>query len=358
MRRLAFFIVVVSSFPSVAASCLIAVASAKESQSDDTGLIKHTVSISMSHSVGWLRQKDKSLLQEKLSDEVYQEAVKQFGEATSEEAVFRIYLPKGAQHIRALFLISEHGVGGPMMEHRLLCEFADKHHMALIGVLGNPIQRGIYPASALDSIIEQIGDKVNHPELSSVPVFTFGHSNGTGFSALYAAMRPDRVVGWVSYQSGGSWHLVFPGVEEVPGLVMHAHQDKYFENGQEQAVSDLRVERNASVSLLVDGKSGHWPSDREATFALILDFCESCIRVRFPGGTLATDANMKPVSIEAGWLADRYDRSQGGMQRLNVALYGKYSGDKQTANWLPDEAFAKSWQRYAATGSPTEGNKN
>jgi hypothetical protein len=216
--------------------------------------------------------------------------------------------------------------------------------------------RGIYPASALDSIIEDIGDKVNHPELGSAPAFTFGHSNGTGFSALYAAMRPDRVIGWVSYQSGGSWHLVFPGVEEVPGLIMHAHQDKYFENGQEQAVKDLRVGRNAPVSLLVDGKSGHWPRDRAATFALIIDFCESCICVRFPGGMLSPDVKMKPVSIETGWLADRYDRSQGGMQRLNVAPYGKYSGDKETANWLTDEAFAKSWQRYAATGSPDAGD--
>jgi hypothetical protein len=146
-------------------------------------------------------------------------------------------------------------------------------------------------------------------------------------------------------------------VEEVPGLIMHAHQDKYFGNGQEQAVDDLRVERNAPVSLLVDGKSGHWPSDREATFALIVDFCESCIRVRFPWGILSPDVKMKPVLIETGWLADRYDRRRGGMQRLNVAPYGEYSGDKEIANWLTNEAFARSWQRYAATGSPDEGDK-
>lgn len=55
--------------------------------------------------------------------------------------------------------------------------------------------------------------------------------------------------------------------------------------------------------------------------------------------------------------ADRYDRSQGGMQRLDIAPYGEFPGDKKTANWLPDEAFARSWQRYAATGSPAERDK-
>jgi len=124
MKRIPFFTIAVSC---LVASCFLTVSLAEELQTDDNGFVKHTLPISMSHSVGWLRQKDKDLLQEKLTGEVYQAAVTKFGEAPTEEAVFRIYLPKDAKHIQSLFLISEHGVSGPMMEHRLLREFADRH---------------------------------------------------------------------------------------------------------------------------------------------------------------------------------------------------------------------------------------
>ena len=327
-------------------------AAAAQKPGNDDGLTKHVVQISMSHSIGWLRQKDAAQLQTPLTDEVYRQAVKRFGEAAAEEVTVRVYLPQPARPVSGLLLISEHGVGGPMMEHPLVRQFANRRGVALVGVLGNPIQRGIYPASTLDGILQEIGQKLNHPEFATAPAFTFGHSNGTGFSALYAAMRPDRVVGWVSYQSGGSWHLLFPGVENVPGLAMHAHSDKFFQNGQEQAIADLRTKRNAPISLLIDGKSGHWPSDREATFALVLDFYEACIRIRCPGGVLSPDTPLKPVTIENGWLAQRYDCAQGGMQELKIFPYDKFSSDRSAANWLPDQAFAKSWQRYAATGKP------
>ena len=321
--------------------------------SNDAGLLRYTVPISLSHVVGQIGQKDKTLLKRKLTDDLYRELVARFGEAPAEDAVFRVYLPPGIQTIQGLFLISEHGVGGPMMEHRMLRDFADRQQMALIGVLGNPIQRGIYPASTLDAILVDIGAKVNHPEMATAPVFTFGHSNGTGFSAAYAAMRPDRVVGWISFHSGGEWHLLFPGVEDVPGLTMHGQKDKFFK-GQAEAVKTLRSERSAPVSILIDGESDHWPRNREHTFALILSFCESCIRARFADGVLRNGGKLQPVAIEAGWLAERYDTAAGGMQKLAIARYAEFPGDRKSANWLPDETFARAWQRYAATGSPAE----
>ncbi|MCM2373630.1 carboxypeptidase regulatory-like domain-containing protein [Aporhodopirellula aestuarii] len=322
---------------------------------DDTGLIRHTAMISMSHSLIEIRRDTKQYKNRPMTDELYQEIVSRYGEKPAEEAVFRIYLPPRVPKINGLLLISEHGVGGAMMEHDLVREFADRHHVALIGVLGNAIQRGIYPASALDSILVDIADRVNHPEITSAPVFTFGHSNGTGFSASYAAMRPDRVIGWVSFHSGGSWHLVFPGVENVPGLVMHGNKDSYFDQGQAPAIEDLRVQRDAPVALLVDGEGGHWPRKREATFALVLAFYESCLRIRVDGRdpNITTKtwpvAPLKPAVIQRGWLGSTYDRSVGGMQKLDIARYNDYQGDRRKANWLPDETFAEAWQNYGET---------
>ncbi|SMP71874.1 Dienelactone hydrolase [Neorhodopirellula lusitana] len=325
---------------------------------DDTGLITYSRSISMSHSIGELRRDVEKYASREMDDELYREVVERYGEKPSEEAVFRIYLPKGVAKVNGLFLISEHGVGGPMMEHPMVREFADRHRLALVGILGNAVQRGVYPASTLDGVLVDIGDHVNHPEFGSVPVFTFGHSNGTGFSASYAAMRPDRVLGWVSFHSGGSWHLVFPGVEQVPGLVLHGNKDSYFDNGQADAVRMLRRERKAPIALLVDGESGHWPRDREATFSLVLRFCESCLRVRLPGFDSATKGvawrsdPLQPADIPSGCLGQAYDREAGGMQKLGIATYADYQGDRETANWLADETFAKSWQSYGASLEP------
>lgn len=337
-------------------------------KTDDTGLIRLIKPISMSHSLGEIRR-DRAKYENRAMDEkLYQEIVERYGEKPAEEAAFRIYLPPRVPTINGLFLISEHGVGGPMIEHPLVREFADRHHLALIGVLGNAIQRGIFPASVLDEILVDIAQQVNHPEIASVPAFTFGHSNGTGFSASYAAMRPARVISWVSFHSGGSWHLVFPGVEKVPGLVMHGNQDSYFDQGQTQAVESLRRERQAPIALLVDGESGHWPRNREHTFSLVLAFCESCLRIRLAAtdeidsdenDNVEIDSNktwnrseLQPAAIQSGWLGGAYDRAAGGMQMLEIACYADFPGDRDSANWLPDESFAKAWQTYGATGAP------
>ena len=90
----------------------------------------------------------------------------------------------------------------------------------------------------------------------------------------------------------------------------------------------------------------------EATYSLIIAFCESCMRTRLPDGVLTGETALKPASIASGWLAGQYDRAAGGMQELSIAPYAAFPGDRAIANWLPDEAFAKVWQHYAATGKP------
>ncbi|WP_144059477.1 carboxypeptidase-like regulatory domain-containing protein [Rhodopirellula sallentina] len=334
------------------------VETAMVAKTDDTGLIQHTAQISMSHCLGAIRRDRERYQGRPMDESLYREIVERFGEEPHDEAIFRIYLPPETPKLNGLFLISEHGVGGPMMESPLVRKFADRHRLALVGVLGDVIQRGIYPASALDSVLAQIAQRTQHPEMTTVPVFTFGHSNGTGFSASYAAMRPDRVIGWVSFHSGGSWHLIFPGVEKVPGLIMHGDQDSYFDQGQMSAVKDLRRQRNAPVALLVDGESGHWPRDRDATFSLVTKFCESCLRLRFSGWQRNAeqlawpDEDLQTPAIDSGWLGEHYDREQGGMQTLAIFPYSQFPGERSTANWLPDETFAQAWQNYAATGKP------
>jgi pimeloyl-ACP methyl ester carboxylesterase len=232
------------------------------------------------------------------------------------------------------------------IEHPQLRDFADRDGVALVSVLGNPIQRGFYPVSAIDDDIRRLGQLLHHPELSTLPFFSFGHSNGTGFAGSFASQRPDRAIAWISYHSGAAFHLQVPGVEKVPGLAMHGQIDPFSHNGQEQTIKNLRKQRNAPIALMMEGNVAHGPVDKDknATWNFIVQFCEAAMRIRLnPGGTL------RPIVIEQGWLGANYDRGRGGQQELAIAPYGEFQGDRSIANWLPDRQFAEVWQRYGKT---------
>ena len=104
----------------------------------------------------------------------------------------------------------------------------------------------------------RLGKLLNHPELSRLPFFSFGHSNGTGFAGTFASQRPDRAIAWISYHSGGAFHLQFPGVEKVPGLAMHGQIDPFSHNGQEQTIKNLRKRSQCGDCPDDGGKRGAW----------------------------------------------------------------------------------------------------
>lgn len=264
--------------------------------------------------------------------------------ARTEQVVFQAYVPMTATKVKAVFLLTRHGIGS--IDHPRLRDFANRNAVALVGVKGNPVQRGFYPVSLIDGHVAKLGQMLKHPELASLPVITFGHSNGTGFSGIFASQRPERVIAWISYHSGSSFHLQFPGVEKVPGLVMHGLIDPFFKNGQEPTVTQMRQQRDAALAMMLEANVAHGPVDREqnATWDFIAAFSEAALRTR-----LNQDGTLRPVVIERGWLGATYDKAQGGQQKLTIAPYEEFKGDRTTANWLPDATFAEVWQQYGMT---------
>jgi phage pi2 protein 07 len=314
---------------------------------DNTGFVEYTEEIpEPSAFIRWVSNKNRAVLKDGKSLKNCPELKGKFKEGVKQTTIFRVHLPENAKEVNGIFFISEHGVGQRLIESRITWEFANKYSLALIGVSGYSVQCGMYPDDRLDNIISKIGTKLKHPELATVPVITFGHSNGTAFSGIYAAMRPERTIGWISYHSGESWHLVFPGVEKSPGLVMHGLKDRYFKD-QQQTIEKLRSERNAPIAIMMEANVAHWPKDYNSTYQFILAFCESCINTRFPDGF--KNKKMLPVNIKSGWLSAQYDLVKGGLQSPYIASYSEYKGDKSIANWLPDKNFAEIWKAYSAT---------
>lgn len=258
-------------------------------------------------------------------------------------AEFHVYVPETVKKVKAAFYISRHGMGG--IGSPVLRKFAEDEEVALVGFLGDPVQRGLFPVSLLDKHIQRLAEMSKHPELPDVPIFAFGHSNGTGFSAGLASQRPEKVIAWVSFHSGYSSYLQFPNVGKVPALIMHGMLDDWFHrHGQDQTVANMRRKRDAAMAMMLEGSVGHGPVNAETTWAFIVEFCKAAMRIR-----LGRDGKLRPVNIESGWLGAVYDKEKGGQQLLDIAPYAEFKGDRSTANWLPDEAFARVWQQYGNT---------
>jgi pimeloyl-ACP methyl ester carboxylesterase len=264
-------------------------------------------------------------------------------EIPDDDVAFYAWVPKETRKLKAAFLISLHGIG--TIDSPVLRKFAAKNDIALVGVIGDPIQRGCYPLELMDQHMARLGQIAGHPELADVPVLTFGHSNGTGFATVYASDRADRLIGWISYHSGYAWQNLMPNLEQAPGLVMHGQLDALLDkHSQDKGVMEMRRTRNAPVAMMLEGSVDHAPVDRDATWEFVVQFCEAAMRAR-----LGDNGKLKPVNIEQGWLGGIYDRTKAGQQLLPIAPFAEFKGDKATANWLPDEQFAKVWRTYGNT---------
>ncbi|MCM2371806.1 hypothetical protein [Aporhodopirellula aestuarii] len=256
------------------------------------------------------------------------------------EVQFHVYIPESVKRVKAAFCISRHGMGD--ITKPVLKSFAEEEQVALIGMLGDPVQRGVASVDVLDEHLKRLAELSGHPELPEVPLMTFGHSNGTGFAASWPRDRPDRVIAWIAFHPGFSNYLQFPNTEKAPALVMCGTIDKYLlRSRQDQVVAKMRETRNAAMCVMMEGGVGHGPADADSAWELITEFCKAAMRVR-----LGEDGTLKPIDIESGWLGATYDFERGGRQRLEVAPYSEFRGDKSTANWFPDGAFAKTWQTY------------
>lgn len=260
----------------------------------------------------------------------------------SEQVIYQAYIPKNAAKLKAVFLLTRHGIGS--IDHPRLRDFADRNGVALVSVKGNPLQRGFYPVNIIDEPISRMGRMLKHPELAELPRIVFGHSNGTGFSGIFASTRPHRTIAWISYHSGSAFHLQFPHVEKVPALVMHGLIDPFFKNGQEETVKYLRQQRNAAMAMMLEANVLHAPAEKngDATWDFIAAFSEAAMRTR-----LNPDGTLNPVVIEEGWLGGTYERAAGGQQKLPIAPFAEFpEAARGPANWLPDRLFAEIWQRY------------
>ncbi len=289
-----------------------------------------------------------------LSDAQWAEAVKQKGEGKKEDVKFDLWMPEGIGTARGIVVISGHGSGEALYKHVELRKIARELHLALFKFGGNPMQRGFWPRSLLYNRLKDFGVKSGHPELAHAPLFLYGHSNGTGFSAIFTATEGARVWGWVSMRPGTTFQVYQPGAAQTPGMVIFGEDDGFFarpSKEQNMAVVEAMRQKHAALwHYAVEPKTGHGPGEK--TWPLVFSFLRHSFAARMPAAADPTKGPVKliPLKPGSGHLGQNWNATKGGYQTLPIAPFADFTGDKSTASWLLNAAFATDWQTFQRDG--------
>ncbi|MGC3966061.1 MAG: hypothetical protein QM775_01420 [Pirellulales bacterium] len=176
--------------------------------------------------------------------------------------------------MRGVVAITAHGSGEYLYRHPELREIARQSKLAIFKFLGDPVQRGFWPRSLLFERLREMGTKAKHPEIENGPLFLYGHSNGTGFSAVFAAQESARVWAFVSMRPGTTLQVWQPEAAQVPGLVIFGEDDPFFAKPSQTeniaVVQRMRKEQGTLRNYALEPKTGHGPTPK--TWPLVMSF--------------------------------------------------------------------------------------
>lgn len=282
-------------------------------------------------------------------------AVADRGEGKREDCTFDLWIPDGVEVVKGVVAISAHGSGLTLYKHPELRKIAKELHLAVFKFIGNPVQRGFWPKEMLYERLKALGTKAAHHEVEHAPLFLYGHSNGTGFSAIFPATESARVWAWVSMRPGITHQVYQPGAARVPGLIIFGEDDPFLTRPSREenlaVVRLMRQQHNAVWNYAVEPKTGHGPGER--TWPLVFSFLKNTWAARVPAGV---DPRNGPVPLtqltpEKGFLGENWDVSTGGHQHLPIGSFSNFKNKKETASWLINAEYATDWQTFQSKGS-------
>jgi hypothetical protein len=289
-----------------------------------------------------------------LSDDQWRKVVGEKGEGKKEDVKFDLWIPDGVETVKGIVVISGHGSGEGLYKHAEMRRLARELRLAIFKFIGNPMQRGFWPRSLLYERLEAFGQRAGHVELRHAPLFLYGHSNGTGFSAIFTATETARVWAWVSMRPGTTFQVYQPGAALSPGLVIFGEDDAFLARPSREenlaVVEAMRKNHGALWSYAMEPKTGHGPGEK--TWPLVFSFLRHTFAARVPVDADPRSGAVKLTApaVEGGYLGKNWDASKGGHQTLPVAPFAGFTGEKATASWLVNEAFAKDWQSFQRDG--------
>lgn len=291
-----------------------------------------------------------------------------------EQAHYRLWMADGVPALRGV-IVRQHGCGPGA--RKLGLEHADdiqwqalaaKWDCALLGTqLWAPQEdctTWTMPddgsAHAFLTALEELARQSGHPELKTVPWALWGHSGGAVWVLNMAYKHPERVLA-VFARSGGLGATgrqyprsrppapdSSPAAFDVPvlfcyGAKEHVEESRFY-NGVAAALAVYETGRRHGAVWAV---AAHPDSDHENgnSRLLAIRFFEAVFQRRLPAPTTAASSavELPRLDRQLGWLADP---ASGNIEPSAV-----FQGRLVERSWLVDEATARAWQQFVASGT-------
>jgi len=195
------------------------------------------------------------------------------------------------------------------------------------------------------------------PSSEHAPLFLYGHSNGTGFSAIFPLVCAGARRGWVSMRPGH--HLPSSSARRRA-----SPRPRHLRRGR--SASSLAPPRDENLDVVPALRKNHrrplehrrrakdrpWPR-REDLAARVSAFCVTPSPPASPPMPMPRTgpAKLRPLTLESGHLGQNWQPKPGGYQKLLTAPFAAFPGDKSTASWLLNADYAKDWQQFQSTGA-------
>ncbi len=191
-------------------------------------------------------------------------------------------------------------------------------------------------------LLERLAEQSGHSEVRNAKLLLFGWSAAGTFALTFAALNPERTIGFIRYHS----HLRDLPVDvesaaHVPALLLAGDADETAGVEDSEALWKRGRALGAPWTFGIEPGMSHGSTEgfQRANNVMI-----PWVRAVFQLRLRPEDGSLRPVSERAGWLANL----QTG------ALYpsASYTGVRQEANWLPDEATALGWRIVTGLRGP------
>jgi len=167
--------------------------------------------------------------------------------------------------------------------------------------------------------------------VEEAPLLLWGHSAGGQFNFNFACLEPDRVIGFIVNKGGYYYDRATDrDVREIPAILFLGKSDKAERVENITKLFDANREDDALWALCREpGGHGVGASRQVAEV-----FFRALAKLRLPDEL--GEQGLQPIDEKSGWL--------GNNETGEIAPFEEYSGDPETASWLPDETTAKAWQ--------------
>lgn len=190
-------------------------------------------------------------------------------------------------------------------------------------------------ADALQSLLRRLADESGHRELRDAPMLFWGFSAAASFGTTFAAIHPDRTLGFVRYhtQRRGLSQDLQP-LKQIPALLIAGEKDETAGVADAESFWKLGRSVEAPWAFVIEPDSPHSSPEIhvKTARALTIPWIAGVLDQR-----LSPRGGVRPVTNSQAWLAD-----SGA-----VTAYQRYSGDRSKASWLPDERSARGSQNVA-----------